>query len=119
REWAPPPPRSLPGGGDGARRPPAAGLPAVVRAHHPRTRHRAARGFRQRSSEPRGAWRHDDIEFKSRTATQLPDRHSGRNRPPIAIRARGALYSVCPIAVFTRATSSGEAEASLLASAWG
>jgi len=37
----------------------------------------------------------------------------------LATISRGALYSVCPIAVFTRATSSGEAEASLLASAWG
>jgi L-ascorbate metabolism protein UlaG (beta-lactamase superfamily) len=37
----------------------------------------------------------------------------------IAVCARGVLYSVCPIAFFTRATSSGEAEASLLASAWG
>ena len=39
---------------------------------------------------------------------------AGRNA-----RRRGALYSVCPIAFFTRATSSGEAEASLSASAWG
>ena len=40
-----------------ARRPPAAGLPAVVRSHHLRAGHRAARGFRQRSSGADGAWK--------------------------------------------------------------
>src|SRR5262249_44053821 len=49
-EWRAPPPRSFPGRGDAAGWQLAAGLPAVVCAHHPRAGHRAARGLRQRSS---------------------------------------------------------------------
>src|SRR5262249_61964439 len=51
----PAPPRSFPGGSDGARRPLAAGLSGVVRSHHPRAGHRATRRFRQRSSRPHGS----------------------------------------------------------------
>ena len=43
------PPRPLPGRGERARRPLAAGLSSVVPAHHLRTDHRAVGGFRQLS----------------------------------------------------------------------